>query len=262
LNSAATGTPVAVGSETPSQRSSVGAMSSMSIVPSATCGTRGPNAIGVPPPAVEVPVERVEPLVAHDAVDARRDAGDHGGVRGIRDGGHHAMDASRRASPGERTKRRHGQAVSVGIEIDVGHQPVDAEHDHPPGIRARWRTVMQRDAAAGRGSKRERRAEMSHAARYHISEGQISSAIASRSATRLPVGPRTRRPVALIEPYLEVHEFNEAGVFPVTTYRDVSETRLVAAGYKLWTSDGSFDKWVKVDGSTDSTRETERRNQP
>jgi hypothetical protein len=37
----------------------------------------------------------------------------------------------------------------------------------------------------------------------------------------------------------------------VTTYKDISEARLVAAGYKFWTSDGSFDKWVKVDGSTE-----------
>src|SRR6185436_16644558 len=27
----------------------------------------------------------------------------------------------------------------------------------------------------------------------------------------------------------------------VTTYRDMSEARLIAAGYKFWTSDGSFD---------------------
>jgi hypothetical protein len=37
----------------------------------------------------------------------------------------------------------------------------------------------------------------------------------------------------------------------VLTYRDVSQERLVAAGYKFWTSDGSFDKWVKVDGSSE-----------
>ena len=37
----------------------------------------------------------------------------------------------------------------------------------------------------------------------------------------------------------------------VTTYRDVSEARLVAAGYKFWTSDGRFDKWVRVDGSSE-----------
>lgn len=37
----------------------------------------------------------------------------------------------------------------------------------------------------------------------------------------------------------------------VTTYRDVSEARLVAAGYKFWTSDGAFDKWVKLDGSSE-----------
>src|SRR5262249_26789062 len=43
--SAAIGWPVALGSGTPSQRAIVGAMSTMSTVPSATCGTPGPNAI-------------------------------------------------------------------------------------------------------------------------------------------------------------------------------------------------------------------------
>jgi hypothetical protein len=37
----------------------------------------------------------------------------------------------------------------------------------------------------------------------------------------------------------------------VTTYRDISEARLIAAGYKRWTSDGSFDKWVRTDGSSE-----------
>jgi hypothetical protein len=37
----------------------------------------------------------------------------------------------------------------------------------------------------------------------------------------------------------------------VTTYRMVSEAQLKASGYKFWTSDGTFDKWVRVDGSSE-----------
>jgi hypothetical protein len=51
-NSGAIGAPVAAGSATPSQRAIVGAMSIMSTVPSATCGTSGPNAISDAPPVV------------------------------------------------------------------------------------------------------------------------------------------------------------------------------------------------------------------
>lgn len=37
----------------------------------------------------------------------------------------------------------------------------------------------------------------------------------------------------------------------VTTYSWVTKAQLTAAGYKLWETDGSFDKWVRVDGSSE-----------
>ncbi|HEX8111425.1 MAG TPA: DUF4157 domain-containing protein, partial [Kofleriaceae bacterium] len=37
----------------------------------------------------------------------------------------------------------------------------------------------------------------------------------------------------------------------VTTYKMVSQDRLIASGYKFWVSDGSFDKWVRIDGSSE-----------
>jgi hypothetical protein len=37
----------------------------------------------------------------------------------------------------------------------------------------------------------------------------------------------------------------------VTTYKMVSQDRLIASGYKFWVTDGGFDKWVRVDGSSE-----------
>jgi hypothetical protein len=37
----------------------------------------------------------------------------------------------------------------------------------------------------------------------------------------------------------------------VTNYKAVTEDRLKASGYKFWTSDGRFDKWVRIDGSSE-----------
>ena len=46
----------------------------------------------------------------------------------------------------------------------------------------------------------------------------------------------------------------------VTTYKMVSEARLKASGYKFWTSDGMFDKWIRVDGSSELWLQLPRQN--
>src|SRR3954467_2749479 len=37
----------------------------------------------------------------------------------------------------------------------------------------------------------------------------------------------------------------------VVTYRDVTEAGMVAAGFKIWVTEAGFDKWVKLDGSSE-----------